>query len=128
MNWYAKFVTTDPPGEAWQGGEESSQVSINARIAGEERLADERRRAARAPVEVDARVRELGSEGCEAKVLNISTTGFMAETSAEFEVGARVWLILPGRERANAVVRWFHGDRIGAEFAEPIDTTGLLAR
>jgi hypothetical protein len=79
------------------------------------------------PVEVDARVRELGSEGCEAKVLNISATGFMAETADEFDVGARVWLILPGRERANAVIRWCENDRIGAEFAEPIDTTGLLA-
>ena len=103
-------------------------MSIDARIAGEENTADERRRATRAPVAVDARVRELGSEGCEAKVLNISDTGFMAETAAEFEVGARVWLILPGRERANAVVRWSDGDRIGAEFTQPIDTGGLLSR
>jgi hypothetical protein len=35
---------------------------------------------------------------------------------------------LPGRERANAVIRWIEGDRIGAEFAEPTDTAGLLAR
>jgi hypothetical protein len=75
-----------------------------------------------------SRLRELGSEGCEATVLNISATGFMAVTSEEFTVGARVWLILPGRERANAVVRWIEGDRIGAEFAEPIDTAGLLGR
>ena len=33
----------------------------------------DRRRAARVPVELDARVRELGSEGIEANVLNIST-------------------------------------------------------
>ncbi|MCW3796261.1 PilZ domain-containing protein [Sphingomonas sp. BN140010] len=127
MELYAKAVTTDLVGDAWPDGGESWRVSIEARIAGDNTAA-ERRRAARAPVEVDARVRELGSEGCEAKVLNISATGFMAETAAEFEVGARVWLILPGRERANAVVRWCEGDRIGAEFAEPIDTTGLLQR
>jgi hypothetical protein len=61
-------------------------------------------------------------------LLNVSETGFMAETAAEFEVGARVWLILPGRERANALVRWSEGNRIGAEFAEPMLIDGLLAR
>ena len=43
----------------------------------------------------------------------------MAESDATFDVGARVWLMLPGRERANAVVRWTAGDKLGAEFAEP---------
>ena len=54
-------------------------------------------------------------------MLNISPTGFMAETEAEFEVGSRVWLMLPNRERANALVKWIAGNKIGAEFAEPID-------
>ena len=76
---------------------------IDARIA-QQISADDRRIAPRAPLAVDARVRELGSEGAEATVLNISSTGFMAETGAS-SPRARVWLILPGRERANAVVR-----------------------
>jgi len=128
MDSYAKFVMTDPVGDAWPRGEESCNVSLDARIAGEDREAAERRRADRHSVAVHGRVRELGSQGCEAKVLNISATGFMAQSAAEFVIGARVWLILPGRDRANAVVRWCDGDRIGAEFAAPIDTTGLLAR
>ena len=98
---------------------EMSFVSIKARIE-DARNEDERRRGTRFTVELDARVRELGDEGAEAKVLNISETGFMAETQTEFEVGSRIWLILPGRERANAVVRWTAGDKIGAEFAEPL--------
>ena len=57
-------------------------------------------------VEIDAKVRELGNEGCEARLINISETGFMAESDGEFEVGTRIWLMLPGRERANALVRW----------------------
>ena len=85
----------------------------------------ERRRGERVPVEIDARLRELGMEGTEAKVLNLSVLGFMAETSAEFEVGARIWLLLPGRERASAVVRWIEGDRLGAEFAEPVPVETL---
>ena len=36
-----------------------------------------------------------------------------------------MWLMLPGRERANAVVKWIAGDKIGAEFAEPITLDGL---
>ena len=97
---------------------------IKARIEDAGDPAD-RRRASRVPVEIEARVRELGDEGCEARVLNLSETGFMAEADGDFEVGTRVWLILPGRERANALVRWIAGRKIGAEFAEPISLEGL---
>ena len=97
---------------------------IKARIE-DARDEKERRRSARHPVDIGARVRELGSEGCEAKVINISETGFMAEAEGEFEVGTRIWLILPGRERANALVRWIAGTKIGAEFSEPISLDGL---
>jgi hypothetical protein len=45
----------------------------------------------------------------------------MATAEGHFEVGTRVWLMLPGRERANAVVKWTAGDKLGAEFAEPIE-------
>lgn len=99
---------------------------LRARVAQEGNNA-ERRVATRYPVDLDARVRELGSEGSEVKLLNLSTTGFMAESDGEFEVGSRVWLILPGRERANAIVRWIAGHKIGAEFAEPIALDGLRA-
>jgi len=98
---------------------EMSFSMIRARI-GETPDPAERRRQPRFPVELDARVRELGTEGVEARVLNISERGFMAEVDGEFEVGARVWLMLPGRERANAVVKWIAGDKIGAEFADPM--------
>lgn len=97
---------------------------IKARIASAEDGSD-RRRDQRIPVELEARVRELGMEGFEARVLNLSESGFMAETPEDFEVGARIWLILPGRDRASAVVRWTAGDRLGAEFAEPISLDGL---
>ena len=96
---------------------EMSFVTIKARIAEDH---DDRRRHPRLPVELEAKMRELGATGVEAKVLNISETGFMAIAEGRFEVGTRVWLILPGRERANAVVKWTAGDKLGAEFAEPI--------
>ena len=85
----------------------------------------DRRRSARLPVEMEARVRELGSEGTEARVVNISDTGFMAESTGDFDVGSRIWLILPGRDRASAIVRWIAGDRLGAEFSDPVSLDGL---
>ena len=85
----------------------------------------DRRRNPRLPVELEAKMRELGAHGIEAKVLNISEHGFMASTDSHFEVGARIWLMLPGRERANAIVRWTAGKKLGAEFAEPLALEGL---
>jgi hypothetical protein len=105
---------------------EMSFSMIRARI-GETLETAERRRASRFPVELEAKVRELGALGVEARLLNISETGFMAETDGEFEVGSRVWLMLPGRDRANAVVKWIAGEKIGAEFAHPISLEGLRA-
>lgn len=97
---------------------------IKARIANDGDPTD-RRRSSRVEVEMDARVRELGSEGSEARLVNISETGFMAESTGEFEVGSRIWLILVGRDRASAIVRWTAGDKLGAEFSEPISLDGL---
>jgi hypothetical protein len=99
-------------------------LPFDARIA-EDFQPGDRRGKVRAPVDLEARVRELGTTGTEARILNISAGGFMAETTAEFEVGARVWLILPGRERANAVVRWTAAGKLGAEFAEPLSEEAL---
>ena len=97
---------------------------IKARIA-EDDDASDRRQSSRVPLEVEAKMRELGNTGIDARLLNISETGFMAQSEGSFEVGSRVWLMLPGRERANAVVKWTAGDRLGAEFAEPISLEGL---
>lgn len=98
---------------------------IKARIA-EIPDPSDRRQAPRLPVELDVTMRELGASGVEARVVNISERGFMAESDAHFEVGSRIWLLLPGRERASAVIKWTAGDRIGAEFAEPVSLEGLL--
>ena len=93
-------------------------TAFKARIA---EAVPERRRAGRTPIELDAKMRELGTSGVDATILDVSERGFMAVADGHFDVGARVWLIFPGRrERANAVVKWTAGDRIGAEFAEPV--------
>jgi hypothetical protein len=104
---------------------EMSFVSIKARIAEDEN--DERRQMPRHRVELEGKMRELGASGVEAKVVNISERGFMAVAEGHFEVGSRVWLMLPRRERANAVVKWTAGDKLGAEFAEPVPLDDLIA-
>src|SRR5689334_17359681 len=103
---------------------EMSFVTIKARIAEDE---SDRRRVPRLPVDLEAKMRELGASGVEARIVNISESGFMAVAEGRFEVGSRVWLIIPGRDRANAIVKWTAGDKIGAEFAEPISLDGLKA-
>ena len=103
---------------------EMSFHMIKARI-GQTADAADRRQSHRLPTEIDATVRELGANGLEARVLNISEHGFMAQSEGRFEVGSRVWLMLPGRGRANAVVKWTAGDKLGAEFAEPISLDDL---
>jgi hypothetical protein len=103
---------------------EMSFGMIRARIAEDP---TDRRQHSRFPVDLDATMRELGATGVDARLLNISETGFMAATDTDFEVGSRVWLMLPGRDRANAVVKWIAGDKMGAEFAEPISLDGLKA-
>lgn len=103
---------------------EMSFSMIRARI-GETPDSTERRREARLPVELEARVRELGANGVEARVLNISESGFMAETDGSFDVGSRIWLMLPGRGRANAMVKWIAGAKIGAEFTAAQSLEGL---
>jgi hypothetical protein len=105
---------------------EMSFSMIKARIADAGDPSD-RRRASRHSVELDARMRELGETGIDARIINISESGFMAESDGSFDVGSRVWLMLPGRERANAVVKWTAGAKLGAEFAEPISLEGLGA-
>ena len=102
---------------------EMSFVTIKARIAEDE--SDDRRCLPRRPTALEGTMRELGANGVEAKVLNISEHGFMAVSEAHFEVGSRVWLMLPGRDRANAVVKWTAGAKLGAEFSEPISIDGL---
>ena len=85
-----------------------------------------RRRAPRQPLAVETTVRELGAPGVEARVLNISAHGFMAESTSDFPPGTRLWLLLPGQPRANALVKWSGRGRFGAEFAQPVDPLAVL--
>jgi hypothetical protein len=94
---------------------------------------EHRRREPRVPIEAEVGLRELGHEAVDAKLINLSSRGFMAETIALISPGARVWLTLPGLPRTNALVVWARNGRVGGEFAprsthSPCSTRSAPAR
>ncbi len=93
---------------------------INAKISADSG-GEARRAEPRLAIEAEVPLRELGHESVDARLINLSSRGFMAETEALIEPGSRVWLKLPGMSRANALVVWTNSGRIGGEFASPID-------
>jgi hypothetical protein len=80
-----------------------------------------RRREPRLALAAEIGLREFGSTGVAARLINLSSRGFMAEIEAVARPGSRVWLTLPGGTRANALVKWARSGRLGGEFLEPID-------
>jgi hypothetical protein len=85
-----------------------------------------RRREVRVEAGAGVSLRPLGTTAVDARLLNISSLGFMAATDAQIEPGSRVWLTLPGVERVNALVVWARSGRLGGEFAAPIDPLQVL--
>lgn len=91
------------------------------------------RRAERRIVNLAASLREPGATLADAEVVNLSVTGFAAETDAPLEKGAQVWLKLPGLEPTSSRVVWVDGRKKGFEFATPLhpgtlDTITAAAR
>lgn len=84
------------------------------------------RAAARRKIALDTAVQRVGAGPADARVLNISAGGFMAVTAADLPPGARVWLMLPGRRRARAIVVWAADGRVGAEFVEEVDVLAIF--
>lgn len=83
------------------------------------------RRAERRIVNLAASLREPGASLADAEVVNLSTTGFAAETDANLETGNHVWLKLPGLEPANSRVVWIEGRKAGFEFVTPLHSATL---
>ena len=80
-----------------------------------------RRREPRLGITAEIALRQLGHTAVEARLVNISSHGFMVESEALIAAGSRVWLTLPGAGRVNALVIWARNGRIGGAFAEPVD-------
>jgi hypothetical protein len=83
------------------------------------------RKAERRIVNLAASLREPGASLAEAEVVDLSVTGFGAETEAKLETGAVVWLKLPGLEPTNCRVVWVDGNKAGFEFLTPLHPATL---
>jgi hypothetical protein len=80
----------------------------------------EGRKAERRVVNLAASLRDPGASLIDAEILDLSTTGFGAETQAPIAVGTQVWLKLPGLEPTSSHCVWSEGQRAGFEFANPL--------
>ena len=83
------------------------------------------RSAERRIVNLAARLREPGARIVDADVKDLSTDGYMAVTELSLEVGANVWLKLPGLEPQNSRVIWTEDGRTGFQFANKLHPATL---
>lgn len=89
-------------------------------------LGPDARSEPRVPVSAAVPLRELGQGAAQARLVNLSSRGFMAETELAISPGVRVWLTLPGQARVNALVIWSRSGRIGGEFVKAIDPLSVF--
>lgn len=83
------------------------------------------RTAERRVVNLAASLREPGAQVASVDVLNLSVTGFAAETDLALETGAYVWLKIPGLEATNSRVVWVDGGKAGFEFVNALHPATL---
>lgn len=86
----------------------------------------ERRQAERRAIRFVAHIAEGAGKALPVKVLNISRTGFMAETGVVLKRGARIAFAAPNGETFSAIVRWAQDGRIGCAFATELGWEDLL--
>ncbi len=81
---------------------------------------EENRRALRRAVKVRAHLRDRGQTRFEIDVVDLSQSGFRAQTSFTLWPGTVVWLTLPGLAPLEAVVAWRDRSTYGCAFAKPL--------
>lgn len=81
---------------------------------------DENRHALRKHVKMRAHLRDRGNTRFEIEVVDLSVTGFRAQTSFTLWPGTTVWLTLPGLAALEAVVAWRDKFRYGCAFSKPL--------
>ena len=80
----------------------------------------EERKAERRIVNLAARLREPGASLQHVEVVNLSSTGFLAQGDLALEIGTQIWLKLPGLEPKSGRVVWVEEGKAGCEFASPL--------
>lgn len=78
------------------------------------------RRAERRVVNLAASLREPGAVIADVEIHNLSCDGFMAHTDMDLDVGAILWLKLPGLEAQKSLVVWAEAGKAGFQFGTPL--------
>ncbi len=81
---------------------------------------DESRHALRKSVKMRAHLRDRGTTRFEIEVIDLSVTGFRAQTSFTLWPGTTVWLTLPGLAGLEAVVAWRDKTLYGCAFSKSL--------
>lgn len=73
--------------------------------------------------EVSYRARAFGPDAAQLDfhIVNISPHGLMARCEGDFDIGARIRVVLPVTGAIVAEIRWALGGRVGCQFEGPID-------
>ena len=83
-------------------------------------IIDNRRRAPRAPVSLDARVGKGGLDRALCKVVDLSVHGARLQTYSPMRKGTTIWLTLPGLAPVAADVMWADDYVAGCQFQVPL--------
>lgn len=74
----------------------------------------------RRAVKLDARVRDRSASRFKIQIVDLSMTGFRAETVFTLRPGSVVWITLPGLQGLEATIAWQRGEHVGAAFRQPL--------
>ena len=80
----------------------------------------ERRRAHRAPLGIDASMRERGRTALDVKVLTFSAFGCEISGYLPKSPDGEAWIKLPGLESQSVSIVWKNGSSLGLEFERPL--------
>ena len=79
-----------------------------------------RRRSARAPVSLDARLGKTGLDRALCKVVDLSMHGVRLQSYSSLKQGSTIWLTLPGLGAVAADVIWADDYVAGCQFREAL--------
>lgn len=87
----------------------------------------ERRGAARRRLQLETAGASEATPNIRVVIHDLSVSGLLLETFAQFSVGERIELQLPEAGAAEALIVWNSGRYFGCRFAQPISTAAVSA-
>lgn len=92
-----------------------------------EPVVQSRRRSARAPISLDAKIGRGGLDRALCKVTNVSLHGAKLHTYSPMKKGSSIWLTLPRIGQVIAKIMWADDFEAGCQFEDPLDDAAFAA-